>query len=94
MIMVDEIQQWPTKIRCFQAGSCHLMTDDVSPAGLDKLHAFAVRIGLKREWFQPLSSPHYDLTPSKRDKALAYGATFVSAHEQAKARMKRRLGAQ
>ena len=80
---VDEIQKWPTPIRCFRDGSCHLTADT-----LDELHAFAKRIGLKRGWFQGKSStPHYDLTPARREKALAGGAVFVPAREQAAARI-------
>ena len=26
-VYVDAIQQWPTRIRCFKPGSCHLMAD-------------------------------------------------------------------
>lgn len=84
MIMVDELKRWPTRIRCFQAGSCHLMTDD---GDLEALHAFAARLGLRRSWFQPLSTPHYDLTASKRALALELGATFVPARAQAVARL-------
>ena len=81
-VYVDEIQTWPTTIRCFRAGSCHLMADD-----LDELHAFAARLGMRREWFQPASSPHYDLTPKRRAKALELGAVFVPAREQARRRI-------
>ena len=78
-IMVDELQRWPTRIRCFMPGSCHL------------LHAFAARIGLRRSWFQehPLV-PHYDLTVSKRAAAIEAGAVFVSAMEQARRRRRDR----
>lgn len=84
-VYVDELMRWPTKIRCFQAGSCHLTADTV-----EELHAFAKRIGMKRSWFQPQSHPHYDLTPSKRERALALGAKFVSGKEQARERLKKR----
>lgn len=86
-VMVDEIIQWPTSIRCFKPGSCHLTADSV-----DELHAFAKRLRLKREWFQnkPNGTPHYDLTIAKRERALALGAVFVSAREQAKARLAKR----
>jgi len=82
MVYVDELQWWPTPIRCFQAGSCHLTADDI-----DELHAFARRLGLKRAWFQPRSSPHYDLTPKRRERALELGAVFVPAREQARKRL-------
>jgi len=43
-VYVDEIRVWPhAKHRCFVDGSCHLMADT-----LDELHAFAVRLGLRR----------------------------------------------
>lgn len=81
-VYVDELKRWPTKIRCFQTGSCHLTADT-----LEELHALAKRIGLRREWFQARSCvPHYDLTASKREAALAAGAVFVPARTQARAR--------
>lgn len=55
------------------SGGGHMQADSV-----DELHAFAARIGLKREWFQ--SRPgrpdrdHYDLTRSRRDEAILLGA--------------------
>lgn len=54
----------------------------------EELHAMARTIGLRREWFQSHSVvAHYDLTPSKRDLALAHGAVFVPAKEQARKRI-------
>lgn len=57
--------------RCFRnKPSCHMYAD--SP---EELHAMALRIGLKRSWFQPhWHLNHYDLTPSKRLLAISYGA--------------------
>lgn len=82
-VYVDEFKHYgPTKIRCFRNGSSHMMADTV-----EELHAMADRIGLKREWFQPLSSPHYDLTESKREKALAAGAVFKPAKQAAAERV-------
>jgi hypothetical protein len=49
--------------------SCHLIAD--SP---DELHAMAFRLGLHRSWFQPRSTPHYDLTASRRLLAIHEGA--------------------
>jgi Protein of unknown function (DUF4031) len=49
---------------------CHLVADS-----LDELHEFAARLGLKRAWFQNKASyPHYDVTTSVRERALALGA--------------------
>ncbi len=87
MIMVDELQRFPTKLRTFKDGSCHLTTD----GPLEELHAFAKRLGLKRQWFQdhPLA-PHYDLNASRREFALLLGAVFVPARRQALARREAR----
>ena len=84
-VYVDEFRHWaPTKLRCFQAGSCHMMADTEQ-----ELHAMARKLGLRRSWFQPVSSPHYDLTKAKRTKALELGAVFVPAKEQARKRMEK-----
>jgi hypothetical protein len=91
VIMVDEIQVWPTKIRCFKKGSCHLTTD----GPIEDLHAFAKRLRLHRVWFQehPLA-PHYDLTPKRRADAIVLGAVEVSAKEQARHRIAARKARQ
>jgi hypothetical protein len=77
-VYVDELQRWPTGIRCFKSGSCHLTADT-----LEELHSFAKRLGLKREWFQPHRIlDHYDLTPRRREKALMLGAVFKPCRQQ------------
>jgi len=49
---------------------CHLVADS-----LDELHVFALRIGLRRSWFQGRASfPHYDVTTEVRERALHAGA--------------------
>jgi len=51
---------------------CHLFSEDIGT-----LHAFAARLGMRREWFQepPAASwPHYDLTAERRAAAVALGA--------------------
>jgi hypothetical protein len=49
---------------------CHLTADT-----LEELHAFAAKLGMKREWFQDkVDRPHYDLTPGKRLQAIRLGA--------------------
>lgn len=55
---------------------CHMMADS-----LDELHAMADRIGLKRTWFQPQSSPHYDVSLEKRKLAIQYGAIEVDRRQ-------------
>jgi hypothetical protein len=88
-VMVDELFVWPgRKPRCFARGSCHLTTD----GELYELHALAACIGLKREWFQDHRIPHYDLTAARREAALAAGAVFVPAKEQARRRIAARFG--
>lgn len=49
--------------------SCHLIGDTIS-----ELKAFAVDIGMRVEWFQARSSPHFDLTAHGRALAVENGA--------------------
>lgn len=56
----NELIEWPGK------RWRHLVADT-----LEKLHAFAARIGLRRGWFQDRASfPHYDVTTDVRERAL------------------------
>ena len=42
---------------------------------VEELHAFARKIGLRREWFQNKPRlPHYDLNKSRREAAVRLGA--------------------
>jgi len=56
------------------SGGGHMQADT-----LDELHAFAARIGMRREWFQSKpgrpENDHYDLTGAARELAIALGAT-------------------
>lgn len=61
----------------------HLMA---IPRDDDILHAFVASIGLKRDWFQPVSYPHYDVTDWMRDRALQAGATPITARDAYKLR--------
>jgi len=57
--------------------SCHLVADS-----FQELHAFARELGLRRAWFQSKSGlPHYDLTASKRRRAIKLGALPISREE-------------
>jgi len=51
---------------------CHLLSD----SSLDELHNFANKLSLKRVWFQNKknSTPHYDISKSKRKTAIKLGA--------------------
>ena len=53
----------------------------VSDSSLDELHEFAASLGVRREWFQSKSIPHYDLTGEVYELALQYGAVLVSSRE-------------
>lgn len=57
-------------------GRCwfHLMSDEPG----DEIHNFAVRLGLKRKWFQ---GDHYDITATKRLIALDKGAIPVNSED-------------
>ena len=59
-------QRWPYYV------ACHMLADTV-----EELHEMADLIGLKRSWFQPESSPHYDLTQRKRVFAMRAGAVAM-----------------
>jgi len=83
-VYVDNLIQWPTKIRCFKAGSCHLEADT-----LEELHAFAAKLGLRRSWFQEhIMGDHYDLTPAKRALAIKLGAVEQTRLEASRRRRK------
>ena len=52
----------------------HLVSDE----SYHELHAFAQRLGLRREWFQ---GDHYDVPAVVRDQALQLGAEAVPSRE-------------
>ncbi|HMT09871.1 MAG TPA: DUF4031 domain-containing protein, partial [Pyrinomonadaceae bacterium] len=56
--------------------SCHLIGDSV-----DELMNFAVNLGMRPEWFQPKSSPHFDLTAEGREIAVQNGAIELDQRE-------------
>jgi len=67
--------------------SCHLIADTVT-----ELKQFAVEMGLRVEWYQPRSSPHFDLTVNARELAVRHGAidldrrAFVAKMRELRAR--------
>ena len=77
MIYVDPLAMHGWCLRGQIVKSSHLFDD----GNLEELHQFAQRLGLKRTWFQPSSTPHYDLTASIRAKAIALGAQEVDRRQ-------------
>lgn len=66
-ILVDQAV-WPWRGRRW----AHLVSDE----SYDELHAFAARLGLRRDWFQ---GDHYDVPAAVRLEAIALGAAPVDA---------------
>jgi Protein of unknown function (DUF4031) len=80
VIFVDPLMDFGWKLRGHRTKSCHMTTD----GPIDGLHEMAKAIGMKRSWFQPsppASIDHYDLTPSRRLKAIELGAIELSRKE-------------
>jgi hypothetical protein len=74
MVYVDPIQPClPNRLWRWRE-SCHLVADTES-----ELHAFAARLGLRRDWFQhhAFGLAHYDLTRMMRVKAVRLGAQEI-----------------
>ncbi len=59
--------------------SCHLIANSV-----EELLEFAESMGLRREWFQPKSSPHFDLTADGRRIAVEHGAIEIDQRQLVK----------
>jgi Protein of unknown function (DUF4031) len=74
------------------SGGGHLQAD--TPA---ELHAFADRMGLRREWFQSKprrpENDHYDLTRAGRELALRLGAIAEDRRNSTRRRRAARLAA-
>ena len=64
-VYVDQLRDY----RWRHGPSCHLIADST-----DELMQFAVSMGLRPEWYQPKSSPHFDLTADGRALAIQHGA--------------------
>lgn len=76
LFFTDRLRQWPTRIKCFQAGSSHL---HCLPGYEEFLHALVVGgLHLSRDWYQPGALPHYDLTVTKHHQSLLFGAQIIS----------------
>lgn len=77
--------------------SSHLISDE----SVEELLEFALALNLPMHWYQPKSTPHFDLSRALRDRAIARGAVaaprpeFVAALRRfrAAARARERTGA-
>lgn len=80
MILVDSITDYTGMTKLRHKQWCHM----VSTKDEAELHAFAARLGLKRQWAQlrpKASAAHYDITPSVRALAVKLGAKEVGGRE-------------
>lgn len=73
-VYVDELMVYTNSSRaprCFRGKeSCHMYADT-----MEELHAMALKIGMKLEWFQADNRlPHYDLVANRRARAVKSGA--------------------
>jgi hypothetical protein len=88
-IFVDPLGSFGWKMRGRVVQNCHMFTDVVD---IEELHTFAEQIGMKRAWFQPHHiTPHYDLTPNRREAALMRGAVAVSRRDAVEIWRRRRM---
>jgi len=83
MILVDSLFITVRKRRW-----CHMVSD----TSLEELHAFAKKLGLKREWFQDKKVPHYDITENKRRQAIALGAREAESRQELLGLLKEKNG--
>ena len=74
-VYVDDLKSYPLA-KWRHGKACHMIADTVA-----ELKTFAVSIGMREEWFQPTSSPHFDLTEDLRTRAVAAGAIELGRRE-------------
>ena len=55
---------------------CHMIADTRA-----ELFSMAERLALKPEWYQVASFPHFDLSKTKRAKAIALGAVELNRRQ-------------
>src|SRR5688572_12423539 len=83
-VYVDDLREYPVGMIAAEAIRHGLLWSHlwVDPGNEETLHAFAKKMGLKREWFQDRPKfPHYDIVPSRRKVALKLGAVEMSLYE-------------
>lgn len=72
-VYVDPLHEWGGSATFRWKHSCHMFADTA-----DELHAFAKKIGMRREWAQTGGMLHYDLNANRRRVAVLFGAKEVS----------------
>ena len=87
-VYVDPVMEYGGSREFRWPRSCHMYADT-----LEELHAMAKAIGMKREWFQDVPDlPHYDLVPSRRERAVRLGAVEHDRYQMVEFK-RRRSGA-
>jgi hypothetical protein len=78
MLYVDSLLRWASNRRFPFRATCHLFADSTA-----ELHAFALRLGMERAWFQIGNKgiPHYDLNAERRELAIRLGAVELTRRE-------------
>lgn len=90
MILVDELRITEHSPKWKYNESCHLFH---SENNLEELHSFAMKLGLKKDWFHNHKSiPHYDLTKRKRIKAIKLGAVEMNIKKFIKTKKEKQDG--
>ncbi|MGE0178970.1 MAG: DUF4031 domain-containing protein [Sphingomonas sp.] len=56
----------------------HMVADTLA-----ELHGMAGANGMRRDWFQPRSFPHYDVSLDRRRRAIALGAVEIDRRQLA-----------
>lgn len=77
-VYVDQIVLHPNENRILFQHSCHLFADTT-----EELLDFAVLIGMQARWIQDRGTyrEHFDLTPRRREIAVAQGAIEITTKE-------------
>lgn len=81
-VYVDQVTEYtPSAISDPQTRRDGLKWSHLFADTSEELHAFAERLGLKRAWFQDKRFSHYDIVPTKRNKAIEMGAIVTTTRE-------------
>jgi hypothetical protein len=88
MTVYDNMRR-PVRVGRITARWSHLTADT-----RDELHAFAARLGSRREWFQDKGDGrwHYDVVDTKRTLAIDLGAVPIDIRDMGAFVRARRLG--